>query len=220
MKITHSGGGRWYFAGAIKTRTGGHSNYRILKVYNTRDPLSIYGLNVEHPGGEEDFTGPGGTFNGTVAETSPTTFTEFSNAENIRIYGVKSEFSAKDGQRDEPLLGDKLVDATGPISPAGNSRVASFVSCKNIAVFGPGAIRNGVNGKGVFEFNSTCARVLATQITPQLDRFSTPDDDTLREPGRPDNLTVFNGITYPNVVALFKRGVITQDIDESAMNHN
>lgn len=219
MKITHNGGGRWYFAGAIKTRTGGHSNYRILKVTNTSQALSIYGLNVEHPGGEEDFSGLGGTFLGTVAGTSPTTFTEFYNAENIRIYGVKSEFSAKDGQRDEPLLGDKLVDATGPISPAGNSRVASFVSCKNIAVFGPGAIRNGVNSKGVFEFNSTCARVLATQITPQLDRFSTPDDDTLKEPGQPENGTFSNGITYPNVVALFKRGLITQ-VDEDVMKHN
>jgi hypothetical protein len=56
--------------------------------------------------------------------------------------------------------------------------------------------------------------VLATLIAPQTDKF-TATGDTLRETW----LGVNAGITYPNVVSLYKRGTITA-ADEAAMTHD
>lgn len=183
IRIRGSGGGRWYYCGSVKNFTSQHADYRILKVEGTRQPLWIYGLNPEHPKGCDAFV-------------------EFNDAQNVRIYSVKSEFN-----------GDWVTLLEN--SPAAKSVVLKFVGCMNVALFGHGAIRNGVNDRGVVEFWDS-DRVLATLITPELLRFDTPNDDTLRE--IVDNQRT-KGVRYPHVVALYKRGSITT-ADEAAMSHS
>jgi len=74
LKITGSGGGRWYGAGAIKTLNSKHKDFRILKVEMTTQPLWLYSLDPEH-------------------SLRPDTYTELNNAMNVRIYGIKSEYN-------------------------------------------------------------------------------------------------------------------------------
>ena len=175
IKIRESGGGRWYFAGSRKAITSGHAAFRILKVTGTSEPLWFYGLNLEHPGGCDSYA-------------------EFLNTSNIRIYGVKTEFSGS------ATLEDKSV-------------LVRFSNVANVAQFGLGAIRNAVAGQGCIEFVGTSTRVLATLIAPQVDN-GTATGDTLRE-----NFGASVGVAYPNVVALYKRGEITA-ADEAAMTHS
>ena len=87
LKIEQSGGGRWYFAGCIKTGNAQHALYRILEVIATSEPLSFYGLNLEHALGSA-------------------VFAEFKTASNIRIYALKSEF---DGTGVSPLRGNSVL---------------------------------------------------------------------------------------------------------------
>lgn len=119
-------------------------------------------------------------------------YVEFVRATNIRIYSVKSEFS------DLARWEDKSV-------------IFKFDSVTNLALFGHGALRNAVQGRGVIEFRES-DRVLATLIAPQLNRL-TATGDTLRETWSGNTV----GIAYPNVVSLFKRGEITA-ADEAAMS--
>ena len=173
LRVRNSGGGRWYFAGAIKSFTSQHPSFRILKVDGTTEPLWFYGLNPEHPLGTDAYM-------------------EFTQAKNIRIYSVKSEFSDIAGWEDK-------------------SAIFKFDRVTNLALFGHGALRNAVQGRAVIEFIDS-DRVLATLIAPQLNRLNATGD-TLRETWQ----GVRSGITYPNVVALYKRGVITT-ADEAAMS--
>ncbi|GEM_PF-1429167 len=172
LRIRHSGGGRWYFTGSVKAFTSQHSDFRILKVEGTTEPLWFYALNPEHL-------------------TGPEAYVEFKDASNVRIYSVKSEFSGIDGWDDKSVI-------------------LRFEHVANVALFGHGALRNAVQGRGVVEFIES-DRVLATLIAPQLDRLSATGD-TLRETWR----GACSGIAYPNVVALYKRGAITE-ADEAAM---
>jgi hypothetical protein len=194
MKITNLGGGRWYFVGAIKTASAGHAKYRILEVVGTgnpttNEPLWIYGLNPEHALGAS-FT------------ASPETYVEFINSHNIRIYAGKSEFSN-----------------TTPVNqgdPETASRIVWFNGCSNVGMYGHGAIRNGVTDKGVMEFTD-CVHVLATHITPQRNDTSTANDDTVRDDVA--GVVATDSVAYPDVVALFKRGGLS-DTDEAVMTHN
>ncbi len=176
LRIRNSGGGRWYHGGAGKTLTGQHAGYRILKVENTTEPLWFYGLNAEHPRGTE-------------------TYIEVTNAQNIRLYGLKTEFN-------------------GVAEWEAKSVLVTFNNVRNVAQFGHGAIRNAVTGHGTIEFlGSATDRVLATLIAPQNDQ-GTATGDTLRE-----NLGSGNvGITYPNVVSLYKRGNLTP-ADDALLSH-
>ncbi|MDP3069956.1 MAG: glycosyl hydrolase family 28-related protein [Opitutaceae bacterium] len=172
IKIRNAGGGRWYSTGSRKNFTSQHPAFRILKVEGTTEPLWFYGLNPEHPAGCEAYV-------------------QFTNASNIRIYAVKSEFSGNTNWEDQSIL-------------------LRFYNATNVAQFGHGAIRNAVAGKGTIEFHNS-DRVLATLIAPQFDN-GTATGDTLREYVGTTNA----GIAYPNVVSLYKRGVITA-ADEAAM---
>ncbi|MEQ1694005.1 MAG: hypothetical protein ABMA00_22130, partial [Gemmatimonas sp.] len=172
IKVRNAGGGRWYSTGSRKNFTSQHPAFHILKVEGTTEPLWFYGLNPEHPAGCEAYV-------------------QFTNASNIRIYAVKSEFSGEPNWEDQSIL-------------------LRFYNATNVAQFGHGAIRNAVIGKGTIEFHNS-DRVLATLIAPQIDN-GTATGDTLREYVGATNA----GIAYPNVVALYKRGVITT-ADEAAM---
>lgn len=74
VRIRNSGGGRWYYLGALKSFTSQHPDYRILRVEKTTEPLWFYGLNPEHPQGCDAYV-------------------EFDQVSNVRIYNVKSEFA-------------------------------------------------------------------------------------------------------------------------------
>jgi len=156
-----------------KNFTSQHPAFRILKVEGTTEPLWFYGLNPEHPAGCDSYV-------------------EFTNAKNIRIYGVKSEF---------PISNTAWED---------KSVLLTYHNVQNVAQFGHGAVRNAVIGKGTIEFHNS-DRVLATLIAPQIDN-GTATGDTLREYVGATNA----GIAYPNVVSLYKHGVITS-ADEAAM---
>ncbi len=132
-------------------------------------------------------------------------YVEFNNAKNVRIYSVKSEFT-----EDRALGIDSL---------AAKSVALKFIKSQNIAIFGYGAIRNGVNNRGIIEFIDS-ARVLAALIAPERKRFGTSSDDTIRELKTEDVLpTRKRGVTFPHVVALYKDGEIT-GTDEMQMTHS
>ncbi len=82
------GGGRWYFAGAIRTGYCIHPDYRILKVSGTVEPLWIYGLNPEHALGSD-------------------VYCEFIGAKKVRIYAGKSEF--QNATPPNSLRGDSVL---------------------------------------------------------------------------------------------------------------
>ena len=71
IRVTGSGGGRWYFAVSFERERNDHADFRQLRVTGTTGPLWIYGLNMEHARGD--------------------TFSDFVNSSNIRIYGLKTE---------------------------------------------------------------------------------------------------------------------------------
>lgn len=70
IKVSGSGGGRWYFPGCHESNGMKHPDFRIFKAENTSQPLWIYGLNAEH--------------------SACNRYAEFAGS-NIRIYGAKSE---------------------------------------------------------------------------------------------------------------------------------
>ncbi len=70
IKVSGSGGGRWYFPGCHESNGFKHPDFRIFKANNTTQPLWLYGLNAEHP--------------------VCTRYTELAGS-NVRVYGVKSE---------------------------------------------------------------------------------------------------------------------------------
>jgi hypothetical protein len=70
IQVEKSGGGRWYglqSAGGSDNSTEGH----VLDVAGTSQPLSIYGSNLEHSSGSALYA--------------------FTGAENIRVFGTKTE---------------------------------------------------------------------------------------------------------------------------------
>jgi len=77
LKITDSGGGRFYFMAPSWRWFGRHPESRALRVRGTSEPLSIYGLNLEFVA-----TGPRAT---------PRSNVEMVDAANVRIYSVKRE---------------------------------------------------------------------------------------------------------------------------------
>lgn len=177
LKIHGNGGGRWYFAGAIKTGTSQNPAYRILEVSGTSEPLWFYGLNPEHALGAA-------------------TYCEFTDASNIRIYTVKSEFS------------------NALSSLRGDSVLLRFANVNNVAQFGHGAIRNAVLDHGCIEFLDS-DNVLVALINPQNNVHNVglgPNHHTLRQTDGASTI----GIAYPNCVALYKKGVL----DDAAMRHH
>lgn len=77
VKITGSGGGRFYFLAPSWRWFGRHPDCRALHVVGTTEPLSIYGLNLE-------FVAPD-------PASTPRTNIELTNASNVRIYSIKRE---------------------------------------------------------------------------------------------------------------------------------
>jgi hypothetical protein len=173
LKITDNGGGRWYFPGSFKNFTSEDSDFRILKVGYTTQPLWIYSLNAEH-------------------SRNTDTYMEFNHAENVRVYGIKSEYSDDVSYKD---LSNVLKIRN---------------SSNNVGIFGHGALRNGLTNKGAIEFLYS-DNVLATLIAPSK--------DDLPGPGVTGAMTVkesivggnFN-IAYPEVVTLFKRGTLNDAV--------
>ncbi len=81
FRIQNGGGGRWYslsdHAGILESDSSGNATFRKLDVRNTSQPLTFYGLNLEHGGG---------------TDIDPqTTFMEVQDSSNIRIFGMKTE---------------------------------------------------------------------------------------------------------------------------------
>jgi len=72
LKVSGSGGGRWYFPGCGETGGSSNAGFRIFKAESTTKPLWIYGLNLEHADSDR--------------------YAEFANAQNVRIYTIKTEY--------------------------------------------------------------------------------------------------------------------------------
>lgn len=79
VRLTGSGGGRFYFLAPSWRWFGRHPDSRALHVIGTREPLAIYGLNLE-------FVTPS-------AAATPATNIAIDNAANVRIYSVKREMA-------------------------------------------------------------------------------------------------------------------------------
>jgi hypothetical protein len=124
----------------------------------------------------------------------PREYASFSNASNIRIYGEKSEYA-----------------------DSAESAVIRFTNTMNAAVFGMGAIRNGLSGgRGALEFFG-CIDVLATLIAPQTHVFSTSvtGSRTVRQTITTE-IPPTTGVAYPDVVSLYKDGTL----DDTKMTHD
>jgi len=123
----------------------------------------------------------------------PDHYTEFRWSNNVRIYGGKTEYTQVDGLE-------------------GKSSVVHFRGCDNIALYGMGAIRNGVQGnRGNIEFFD-CNNALAVAINPQTDDHLYAGDLTLLEK---TGSTVTSSLVYPNVVSMYRKG----DLNEGPMVH-
>jgi len=79
-KFTDHGGGRHYFLAPSWRWLGRNPDCRAVRIAGTREPLSIYGLNLELTAGNE--------------ENRPRAEVEIANASNVRIYSVKREMSS------------------------------------------------------------------------------------------------------------------------------
>jgi len=77
VKVTDSGGGRFYFLAPSGRWFGRHPDSRALRVVGTSAPLSIYGLNLE--------------FVARSPRATPRSNVEMTDAANVRIYSVKRE---------------------------------------------------------------------------------------------------------------------------------
>jgi len=77
--ITGGGGGRFYFLAPSWRWFGRHPDCRALHVVGTREPLAIYGLNLE-------FVTPS-------PAATPATNIEIADAANVRIYSIKREMT-------------------------------------------------------------------------------------------------------------------------------
>jgi hypothetical protein len=83
LLITGSGGGRFYsYAGGFNDATNQDTDFSLIKIDGTSQPIWIYACNVEM-GGKGTSTGP-----------SPITNILINNASNIRIFQTKREGSA------------------------------------------------------------------------------------------------------------------------------
>jgi hypothetical protein len=193
IAISGSGGGRWYFLGRGESAAMNNSGYRILKVDHSVDggqePLWIYGLNMEHP--RSDF------------------FAEFNSAQNVRIYGVKTEF-----------FGEFCTPQPCTPTPTTNSTLINFNNSKNIAVYGHTSVRYApTSGKSVVEFtgssgNLASTHLLAASIIPQANNNTGTIGNTARE-----NYGTNFPLAFPNGLALYKRGEISAT-EEGAMTHS
>ncbi|MBN1673149.1 MAG: hypothetical protein JXR37_19035 [Kiritimatiellae bacterium] len=76
-KFTDHGGGRHYFLAPSWRWLGRNPDCRAVRIAGTREPLSIYGLNLEFTAGNE--------------ENRPRAEVEMTNAANVRIYSIKRE---------------------------------------------------------------------------------------------------------------------------------
>ena len=184
VKVTNNGGGRWYFFGRRDGNGMQNRDFRILDVLNTLgNPLWIYGMNMEHARSD--------------------VFGEITNSDNIRIYGLKTEFAGEyDG-------GAANTDCT----------FLSFTHVHNVVMAGHSALRYSSDpGFSSQEFikNSlgSSDRVVAALIAPQENKFP-QGTGTLTETYN----TTTNKVTFPATVSLFKRGTITT-ADEALMVHN
>lgn len=181
--ITGNGGGRWYNVGARKAFVSDHLDFRMFRLKGTSQPLSIYGLDLEHGSGPRDY--------GLVE-----------NSSNIRIYGVKNEMHYPANPND-PVI----------IAYSAGSSVLTFKNSTNVGLFGVSALRNGLTaGKGLIQFFD-CAQALATLLTPQEDDYIDYTGPTPPKPAGPIVLektsgSVTGSIAFPNIVSMYKEGEI------------
>lgn len=203
LRIREWGGGRWYGVGARKNYTAKNNDFHVLKVEGVVEPLWIYGLNLEHARGCD-------------------TYAKIVNSTNVRIYGLKSEFVIS-----EHTAWDNAIDShSPPPSPTWSqlSAVITFRDVQNVALFGSGALRNGLDqsggAKGLVQFlgNGT-DRVLATMIAPQKKSFTFTGPTLLEKLA---GASSERSVTFPDLVSLYKRGIITTggpSNDEGKLTH-
>jgi hypothetical protein len=79
VRITGSGGGKFYFLAPSWRWCGRHPDSRAVHVVGTTEPLSIYGLNLELVAKD--------------AKSTPAANVEMVDAANVRIYGLKREMA-------------------------------------------------------------------------------------------------------------------------------
>lgn len=194
LRIRGNGGGRWYGVGARKGRASDIYGFHILKVENTTQALSIYGLNLEHAAG-------------------PYTYARFVNSRNIRIYGEKSEFLIGD-PTGAAIYNDQMAVVT--FTDVQNVGLFGAGAIRNSLV-------NDANGrKGLIQFiktdTGTMDRVIATMVSPQNDELPAVNGPTLLERRTISGATTDRFVTFPDILNLYKRGTITA-ADETAMAH-
>lgn len=203
LKIRNQGGGRWYFLGRGEAHFMQHADFRILKVENTSEALSIYGLNMEHARSDK--------------------FAEFINARNVRIYCIKTEFGG------EAPSGQVVFDNSTLLSFNGVQNVGLFGhSALRHAPANP-PLQDGVNPPpyNVLEFLGSSDKLLASLIVPQKYNVedSSASGNLLHE--NLSNVTNDASLIYVvdgapldtlNGVSLYKRGTITRD-DDDKMGH-
>jgi hypothetical protein len=123
----------------------------------------------------------------------PDHYVEFKWTDNVRIYGGKTEYST------DPAY-------------MGKSSVVHFNLCDNVALYGMGAIRNGLeNSRGNIEFFD-CTNVLATALNPQRDDTENAGAKTLLEK---TGGTATRSLASPHIVSMYRHG----DLTETPMKH-
>jgi hypothetical protein len=129
--------------------------------------------------------------------------------EPLWFYGLNIEHVKADYQAE--IRNAKNIRIFGP-KVEGSARVMRIHNTTNLALYGAGALRNPprVRNGALFDITGNSDNILLANINPSKNR----------RPGGPQDHTVRDvndvGVAYPNMVALFKRGVL----DDSVMVHS
>jgi hypothetical protein len=117
-----------------------------------------------------------------LEKTTSDWMAEVRNSRNVRIFGPKTE---------------------------GETPIMKIHSTENMALYGAGAMRFPPSGQAHFRLSGTSTGILMANINPQQNNQPPPSGKfTLLDDTSGGSI----GVKYPNMVALFKRGVIDDQV--------
>jgi hypothetical protein len=143
--IDGNGGGEWTNLSIHEGRSANPDEFRHVKVSDTTEPMRVYMYNIEQAESEYQ--------------------SEFDGAENVNLYGTKTETTPLANVARPPLV---------------------MRDCENVGVFGHGSNAKDEDGISLFQFHD-CEDIVVTNLSTQVSGFS----GSLLEVHEPDGDEVY-----------------------------